>query len=73
MAETIGLAASLAGLVTAGLAVCKGLTEYYKTYKSAEKDIQFLCEEVDNLTRILQVGTYSGRHRAFSLTSMIEP
>lgn len=55
MAE-IGLAASLSGLISLGLPVCKGLTEYYSSYKSVEVDIKFLCEEAYNLTQTLQVG-----------------
>jgi hypothetical protein len=55
MAEAIGLAASVAGLVALGLSVCKGLAAYYDTYQSAENDVKLLCEEVNNLTLILQV------------------
>lgn len=57
MAEAIGLAASLGGLISLGLSVCDGLVSYYSSYKSAETDIQLLCEEVNNLTQILQVST----------------
>jgi hypothetical protein len=55
MAEVIGLAASVTGLISFGLSVCKGLTEYYNSYKGAEKDIKFLCEDVNNLTQTLKV------------------
>ncbi|KAI8716908.1 NACHT domain-containing protein [Fusarium sp. LHS14.1] len=54
MAEAIGLAASVTGLVSLGLSVCKGLAAYYDTYQSAENDVKRLCEEVNNLSLILQ-------------------
>ncbi|RSL58813.1 hypothetical protein CEP54_007574 [Fusarium duplospermum] len=54
MAEAIGLAASVAGLVSLGLSVCKGLATYYDNYQSAENEVKLLCEEVNNLTLILQ-------------------
>ncbi|KAI8664541.1 NACHT domain-containing protein [Fusarium keratoplasticum] len=55
MAEAIGLAASVAGLVSLGLSVCKGLAACYDTYQSAENDVKLLCEEVNNLSLILQL------------------
>ncbi|RSL89352.1 hypothetical protein BHE90_001645 [Fusarium euwallaceae] len=54
MAEAIGLAASVAGLVSLGLSVCKGLATYYDNYQSAENEVKLLCEEVNDLALILQ-------------------
>lgn len=54
MAE-LGLVASLAGIVSLGLTVCKGLTEYYNTYRNAEDDVRSLCDEANSLTQTLQV------------------
>lgn len=53
MAE-IGLAASLVGIVSFGLQVCKGLTSYYNAYSQAEDDVQSLCEEIERLTQTLR-------------------
>lgn len=52
MAE-IGIAASVAGLVSLGLQVCQGLTVYYKAYSKAEDDVKCLYFEVKSLTRSL--------------------
>ena len=52
MAE-IGIAASIAGLVSLGLQVCKGLTAYYKAYSKAEDDVKCLYFEVKGLTQSL--------------------
>ena len=52
MAE-IGLAASLAGLVSLGLQVCSGLVDYYHAYREAENDVRRFCEELNHLTRTL--------------------
>lgn len=69
MAEAIGLAASVAGLVSLGLSVCKGLAAYYGSYQSAENDVALLCEEVANLTLILQVRPSSSTPINLVLTS----
>ncbi|KAL9131147.1 MAG: hypothetical protein Q9217_000848 [Psora testacea] len=52
MAE-VGIAASVAGLVSLGLKVCQGLTAYYKAYSKAEDDVKCLCFEVKALTQSL--------------------
>ena len=52
MAE-VGIAASVAGLVSLGLKVCKGLTAYYKAYSKAEDDVKCLYFEVKGLTQSL--------------------
>ena len=52
MAE-VGIAASVAGLVSLGLQVCQGLTAYYKAYSRAEDDVKSLCFEVKVLTQSL--------------------
>jgi hypothetical protein len=54
MAE-LGLIANLAGLISLGLSVCKGITAYYSSYKNAENDVKFLCEETNSLMQTLQV------------------
>ena len=52
MAE-IGLAASLVGIVSFGLQMCKGLTDYYNAYSKAEDDVKCLCDEIKGLTQTL--------------------
>lgn len=52
MAE-IGIAASVAGLVSLGLQVCQGLTVYYKAYSKAEDDVKCLYFEVKGLIQSL--------------------
>ena len=52
MAE-IGVAASIAGLVSLGLQVCSGLTVYYKAYIKAEDDVKCLYFEVKGLIQSL--------------------
>ena len=52
MAE-IGIAASVAGLVSLGLQVCRGLTVYYKAYSKAEDDVKCLYFEVKGLIQSL--------------------
>jgi hypothetical protein len=60
MAE-IGLVASLAGIVSLGLQVCKGLTDYYNAYSKAENDVNCLCDETNSLTQTLLVSLTARR------------
>ncbi|EXJ72628.1 uncharacterized protein A1O5_03774 [Cladophialophora psammophila CBS 110553] len=54
MAE-VGVAASLAGLVSLGLQVCTGLVNYYNAYREAENDVECLCDETNHLTQTLRL------------------
>jgi hypothetical protein len=60
MAE-LGLIANLAGVISLGISVCKGITAYYSSYKNAENDVKFLCEETNSLMQTLQVGPIASR------------
>ncbi|KAK7425387.1 hypothetical protein QQZ08_008173 [Neonectria magnoliae] len=55
MAEAIGIASSVAGLIAFGNEVCKGLVQYYKFYKVAESDIKATCDSVSDLGQTLQL------------------
>ena len=52
MAE-LGVIASVAGVVSLGLQVCRGLTIYYKAYSKAEDDVRLLFLEIKGLTQSL--------------------
>lgn len=54
MAE-LGLIANVAGVVSLGISVCKGIITYYISYKNADKDVKLLCEETNSLMQTLEV------------------
>lgn len=53
MAEAVGLAASIGGLVTIALQVSKAGYEYISSVKNARDDIKQLVDEISLLTSIL--------------------
>ena len=53
MADPLSIAASVAGLVSFGLEVCRGLTDYYEAWKGYEADVTALQNAIDNLVHIL--------------------
>jgi hypothetical protein len=53
MAEALGVASGVAGLVSLGIELCQGLLEYYKSWKDAESEIATTCSSIQDLTKIL--------------------
>ncbi|KAK7404175.1 hypothetical protein QQX98_010017, partial [Neonectria punicea] len=53
MAEAIGIASGVVGLINFGIDVCKGLVQYYESYKDAESDIKATCDSVSDLGQTL--------------------
>ncbi|KAF3218272.1 hypothetical protein TWF106_007634 [Orbilia oligospora] len=48
------LAASLAGLVSLGMELCKGITQYCMSYQGAQKDIELLHEDTNALIQTFE-------------------
>jgi ankyrin repeat domain-containing protein 50 len=53
MAEALGVASGVAGLVSLGIELCQGLLEYYNSWKDAESEIATTCSSIEDLTKIL--------------------
>lgn len=57
VAEAVGLAASVAGLVTLGLQLTCGILKYVDAFESRQKDLDFVREQSDALkATLLAVG-----------------
>lgn len=54
MAE-LGVAGSAVGIISLGIHVCQGLTQYYGSWKGAPKDVAQMCKSVQNLEETLKV------------------
>jgi ankyrin repeat domain-containing protein 50 len=55
MAEALGVASGVAGLVSLGITVCQGLLTYYEGFKGARDDIDKMWFSVENVSSILLV------------------
>ncbi|KAF7511425.1 hypothetical protein GJ744_004614 [Endocarpon pusillum] len=53
MAEALGLASGVAGLVSLGLTVCQGLLRYYGSWKDSEADVASMISSIHNLSETL--------------------
>ncbi|KAI1413342.1 hypothetical protein F5Y13DRAFT_198613 [Hypoxylon sp. FL1857] len=54
MAE-LGVASSVAGLVSLGITMCQGILAYYNSFKDSRDDINKMCSSVEDVGRILLV------------------
>ena len=54
MAE-LGVAGSAVGIISLGIQVCQGLTQYYGSWKDAPRDVAQMCTLVRNLEETLKV------------------
>lgn len=62
-AESIGLAASFAGLVSLGLQITRGIVQYVDAFESRQKDLDFVRDENEALHATLRVvNTSLGAH-----------
>jgi len=52
MAE-LGIVSSVAGLLSLGITVCKGILVYYDQYKGQQDDIDIMCASVERVGKIL--------------------
>ena len=51
MADLLSISSGVAGLVSLGLTVCSGISQYYVSWKDSEKDTARLRESLDTLTK----------------------
>jgi len=63
--ESIGIAASFAGLINLGISVCHGILEYYSSWKDAEDDLKRMYSSAEALTKTLVVLRRSIQHNVY--------
>ena len=51
--EPLGLASSVAGLLSLGIEVCGGLLQYYRSWRGAEDDVARTYVSIDTLAKTL--------------------
>ena len=54
MADPLSITGVAVGLVSLGLEVCQGLTEYYESWKTHDDDIRRALEKIDSLSSTLR-------------------
>jgi predicted transcriptional regulator with HTH domain len=55
MAEALGVARSVAGIVSLGIQLTQGLLKYYGSWKDQDNDISDMCASLDSLRRTLVI------------------
>lgn len=53
MAEALGVASGVVGIVSFGIELCQGLLEYYSSWKDAESEVITTYNSIQDLTKIL--------------------
>lgn len=53
MAEALGVASGVVGIVSFGIELCQGLLEYYNYWKDAESEVITTYNSIQDLTKIL--------------------
>ncbi|PON30014.1 hypothetical protein TGAM01_v201380 [Trichoderma gamsii] len=53
MAEALGVASGVVGIVSFGIELCQGLLEYYNSWKDAESEVTTTYNSLQDLTKIL--------------------
>lgn len=53
MAEALGIASGVAGIVSFGIELCQGLLEYYHSWKDAETEVLTTVNSIQDLTKVL--------------------
>lgn len=53
MAEALGIASGVAGIVSLGVEVCQSLLEYYSSWKDAESEVMTTHNSIQDLAKIL--------------------
>lgn len=55
MAEALGVAGSVVGIISLGIQISQGFLQYYESWKSQDEDIADMCVSLENLLRTLVV------------------
>lgn len=55
MAEALGIASGIVGIVSFGIELCQGLLDYYSSWKDAESEVMTTCNSIQDLTQILRL------------------
>ncbi|KAK2605992.1 hypothetical protein QQS21_003618 [Conoideocrella luteorostrata] len=55
MAEALGVASAVAGIISLGITACHGMISYYESVKGHRDDINNMCSSIGSLAAILKV------------------
>jgi ankyrin repeat domain-containing protein 50 len=65
MAEALGVAGSVVGIVSFGIQLCQGLVQYYGSWKDRDDNIKATTSSLENLSTILVLIQTSVQGRSF--------
>ena len=55
MAEALGVAGSIVGLVSLGIQISQGLLTYYESWKNSNSTISYMYVSLENLSKTLEI------------------
>lgn len=64
--DPLSITASTTSLLSAGISVCKGLLEYYNSWKDAEDGVLRMYKSIEALTKTLVLIESSIQHKSFN-------
>lgn len=53
MAEALGVASGVVGIISFGISICQGLLTYYNAFRDSEEDIGQMCPSMENVAKTL--------------------
>jgi hypothetical protein len=74
MAEALGVASGVAGLISLGVSVCQGILTYYNAFRDFQEDIDQMCVSMENVARTLLAISLTIRQGHFdqNIIAMVE-
>ncbi|KAI9778477.1 MAG: hypothetical protein M1816_004032 [Peltula sp. TS41687] len=74
MAVELGFTSGAGGLISLGITICKGLLDYYSSFRDAEVNVRQLYDSIEALTKTLVLITRSlqSRHLSRDVAATIE-
>ncbi|PNP47434.1 hypothetical protein TGAMA5MH_01253 [Trichoderma gamsii] len=65
MAEALGVASSVVGIISFGISIWQGLLTYYNAFRDSEEDIGQMCASMENVAKTLLAIDLTLRHGSF--------
>lgn len=65
MAEALGVASGVVGIISFGISVCQGVLAYYNAFQDSEEDIGQMCVSMENVAKTLLAIDLTLRHGSF--------
>ncbi|KAL7924052.1 hypothetical protein ACQKWADRAFT_319904 [Trichoderma austrokoningii] len=65
MAEALGVASGVVGIISFGISICQGILTYYNAFRDSQEDIDQMCISMENAAKTLLAIDLTVRHGSF--------